>query len=126
MGLVGLEALLAGARPATHTIAYLGDEPVTLARWRGDIEYNAERLTAHHIQRGALVCEEGYWFMVGLLALIRIGARVILPPNEQPGTLRGLHREFDTLVTDSAQAGVADSIVLESSGQELAALQCNL
>lgn len=126
MGLVALEALLAGARPATQPIAYIGDDPLTLARWRADIAYNAERLRAGRIQRGALVCEEGYWFMVGLLALIRIGASVILPPNEQSGTLRGLQREFDALVTDSSTAAVADRVVLESSATELAALGCNL
>lgn len=126
MAIVTLEALLAGGRPATHPIAYLGDEPVTLERWRADIVHNAERLAALQIRRGALICREGYWFIVGLLALIRIGARVILPPNEQPGTVRGLQPEFDVLVTDSAPAAMGARVVLESSADELAALRCHL
>jgi acyl-coenzyme A synthetase/AMP-(fatty) acid ligase len=126
MAIVTLDALLARGRPATNPIAYLGDEPVTLERWRADIVHNAERLAALHIRRGALICEEGYWFIVGLLALIRIGARVILPPNEQPGTVRGLQPEFDVLVTDSAPAAMGDMVVLESSADKLSALRCDL
>src|SRR5713101_6169846 len=111
MGIVALAALLAGARPGTQPIAFHEGEPVTLARWRADIAHNAERLVAHRIQRGALVCEDGYWFMVGLLALIRIGASVILPPNDRPRTLCELQREFDALVTDSNTAEAAHKIV---------------
>jgi acyl-coenzyme A synthetase/AMP-(fatty) acid ligase len=126
MGVITLTALLAGARPATYPIAYMGGEPITLARWRADIVHNAERLRAVRIKRGALVCEEGYWFTVGLLALVRIGASVILPPNEQPGTLRELQPEFDALVTDSKTSAVSAKVVLESSAGEVAALDCGL
>ncbi|MBF6568204.1 MAG: acyl-CoA synthetase [Candidatus Binataceae bacterium] len=126
MGIVGLAALLAGARPETQPIALRDGNPITLARWRADIEYNAERLAANRIRRGALVCEDGYWFMVGLLALIRIGAGVILPPNEQPGMLRGLQSEFDALVSDSNTAEAGRRIVIESSGSEAAPLHLDL
>lgn len=126
MSVVALAALLAGARPTTQPIAYLQDEPITLGRWRADIAHNVERLLARRIQRGALVCEEGYWFMVGLLALVQIGASVILPPNEQPRTLRGLQPEFDALVTDSSSAAIADKFRLESSAHELPALRYDL
>ena len=104
MGIVTLGELLAGARPASQPIAYLQDEPITLARWRADIAHNAERLRAGRVRRGALVCEEAYWFTVGLLALVRIGARVMLPPNERPATLREFQPEFDALVTDTGTA----------------------
>jgi acyl-coenzyme A synthetase/AMP-(fatty) acid ligase len=118
MSIVPLAAILAGARPDSHTIAFHQSSPITLARWRADIAYNAERLRAHHIQRAALLCEDGYWFMVGLLALLQIGAAVILPPNEQPGTLRELQSEFDVLVTDSDGAGAANRVKIRSSASE--------
>jgi acyl-coenzyme A synthetase/AMP-(fatty) acid ligase len=118
MGIEPLAAILAGARPDSHTIAFHQGRPITLARWRADIAHNAERFLAYHIKRGALICEDGYWFMVGLLALLHIGAAVILPPNEQPGTLRGLQSEFDVLVTDSHDAQAPDGVVIESSTSE--------
>src|SRR5665213_1982610 len=120
MALVGLAALIAGARPDTHPIAFHKGETITLLRLRGDVAHNAALLLAREIQRGALVCADAYPFIVGLLALIRIGAGVILPPNEQPGTLRGLQPEFDALVTDSEAAYPARRIVLESAGVEAA------
>jgi acyl-coenzyme A synthetase/AMP-(fatty) acid ligase len=118
MSVLRLAAIMAGARPGSHTIAFQRGASISLARWRADIAHNAERLRAHRIQRGALICEDGYWFMVGLLALIRIGAKVILPPNEQSGTLRGLQPEFDALVTDSHAAEAVNKLVIEPSASE--------
>jgi acyl-coenzyme A synthetase/AMP-(fatty) acid ligase len=120
MGVVGLAALIAGARPDTHPIAFHKGETITLARLRGDVAHNADLLLAGRIHRGALVCADAYPFIVGLLALIRIGAGVILPPNEQPGTLRGLQPDFDALVTYSDAAHPAHRIVLGPVGAEAA------
>lgn len=118
MSITPLASILAGARPESHMIAFRYGRPITLARLRADITHNAERFRAHHIQRGALVCDDSYWFIVGLLALLHIGANVILPPNEQPGALRGLQPEFDVLVTDFHAAGSAHQVLLESSASE--------
>ena len=117
MSIVPLAAILAGARPDAHTIAFHQGQSITLARWRADIAHNAERFRARHIQRGALLCDNSYWFLVGLLALLHIGATVIMPPNEQPGTLLALQSEFDLLVTDS-HAARAPHEVIESSANE--------
>jgi acyl-coenzyme A synthetase/AMP-(fatty) acid ligase len=118
MGIVGLAALFAGARADTHPIAFHKGETITLARWRADVAHNTERLLAGRIRRGALVCNDSYQFMVGLLALIEIGASVILPPNGQPGTLRELQSEFDALVTDAHAIGAMPGVLIESSGAE--------
>src|SRR5260221_5718269 len=85
-----------------------------------DLNHNADLIHARRIQRGAMVCADAYRCIVGLLALIRIGASVILPPNEQPGTLRGLQPEFDALVTDYDAAASAHYIMLGSTGVEAA------
>jgi acyl-coenzyme A synthetase/AMP-(fatty) acid ligase len=118
MGIVGLAALFAGARGDRHPIAFHKGETITLARWRADVAHNAERLLARRIRRGALVCKDSYRFMVGLLALTQIGASIILPPNEQPGTLRELQSEFDALVTDSHAFKDERRAAIESSGAE--------
>ncbi|MBI3759847.1 MAG: acyl-CoA synthetase [Deltaproteobacteria bacterium] len=115
MGVIGLAALIAGARPDTHPIAFHKGEMITLARLRGDVAHNADLLLTRRVQRGAMVCADAYPFIVGLLALIRIGAGVILPSNEQPGTLHGLQPEFDALVTDSDATHPAHRIALESA-----------
>jgi len=127
MAIVALTDLLAGARPDTHPIAFLNGEPITLARWRADIVHNAERLRAKRIRRTALVCEEAYWFVTGLLASIHIGSCVILPPNLQSGTLSELRDGFDVLLIDTNMGGAGlPTLALEQSGSESASLRLEL
>ena len=65
MSIVSLSDLLAGARPDTHCIAIQDGRQITLARLRADISHNADRLSTGAIRRGAVVCGDGYWFIVG-------------------------------------------------------------
>jgi len=123
MSIVSLSDLLAGARPDTHCVALKDHRQITLARLRADVSHNAQRLSARCIRHGAVVCEDGYWFLVGLLALVKIGADVILPPNSRAGTLRGLAHELDVLLTDSGVGEVASRVALESSETEAAPMR---
>lgn len=120
MSIVSLSDLLAGARPDTHCIAIQDGRQITLARLRADISHNADRLSTGAIRRGAVVCGDGYWFIVGVLALVKIGADIILPPNAQAGTLRTLASEVDALLTDSEAIDLAGKVALESSPAEVA------
>src|ERR1022692_1816433 len=123
MSIVSLSDLLAGARPDTHCVALKDHRQITLARLRADVSHNAQRLSTRSIRHGAVVCEDGYWFLVGVLALVKIGADVILPPNSQAGTLRGLAQEMDSLLTDSDAGEAAKRIILESSETEAAPMR---
>lgn len=123
MSIVSLSDLLAGARPDTHCVALKDHRQITLARLRADVSHNAQRLSARSIRHGAVVCEDGYWFLVGVLALVKIGADVILPPNSRAGTLRGLAHELDVLLTDSGVGEVASRVALESSETEAAPMR---
>lgn len=114
MSIVSLTDLLAGARPDSHCIAIQPGRRISLARLRGDILHNSARLSGRAIRRGAVICEDGYWFIVGVLALMKIGADVILPPNPQAGTLRNLANEYDVLLTDPAAVGLEEKIALEA------------
>jgi hypothetical protein len=105
VSLVLVSDLLAGSRLPEHCIAISGSERINLARFRADILYNAEWLAAQSVKRGATVCDSGYWFIVGLLALLKVGADVILPPNSQTGTLRSLEGEIDLLLIDCDTIG---------------------
>ncbi|MHB8381511.1 MAG: AMP-binding protein [Candidatus Binataceae bacterium] len=123
MSIVALNDLLAGARPDSHCIAIQDGLAISLARLRGDIAYNSARLSYGSIRRGAVVCENGYWFVVGVLSLMKIGADVILPPNSQAGTLKALAGEFDVMLTDSATVDLAGTVLLEPGPGEAAAFK---
>ncbi len=120
MSMVSLSDLLAGGRPDIHCVAIKDGQKITLARFRADISHNADRISTQEIKRGAVVCEDGYWFIVGILALVKIGADVILPPNAQAGTLRTLASQVDALMTDSAAIDHVGSVELESSPADVA------
>jgi acyl-coenzyme A synthetase/AMP-(fatty) acid ligase len=118
MSIVSISDLLAGARDDSHCIAIQDGRPISLSRLRADVSHNADRLAARNIRRGAVVCEDGYRFIVVILALVKIGAEVILPPNSQAGTLRTLASEFDALLTDSEAADLPRKLALESGPAE--------
>jgi acyl-coenzyme A synthetase/AMP-(fatty) acid ligase len=120
MSLVSLSDLLAGGRPDSHCVALKDNRAITLARLRADLLHNAQRLSSRSIRRAVVVCEDGYWFLVGVLALTRIGAKVILPPNSQAGTLRTLAHDFDAILTDSDANEIPSRVVIES-GERAAA-----
>jgi len=125
MSPVSLSDLLAGARPDSHCVAIRNDQRITLAQLRADVLHNADRLRPRAIRRAAVICNEGYWFIVGVLALMKIGADVILPPNAQTGTLLSVLGEVDGLLTDSWAIDHEKVIVLEPGRAEVAAFQAD-
>jgi acyl-coenzyme A synthetase/AMP-(fatty) acid ligase len=125
MSLVSLSDLLAGARPDTHCVAIRDGKRITLAELRADVSHNAGRLSNREIRRAAVVCNDGYWFIVGVLALVKIGADVILPPNAQTGTLVSVLGEVEGLLTDSWAIDHEKVIVLEPGRAEVAAFQAD-
>jgi acyl-coenzyme A synthetase/AMP-(fatty) acid ligase len=125
MSLVSLSDLLAGARPDTHCVAIRNGQPITLAQLRADVSHNAGRLSNRDIRRAAVVCNDGYWFIVGVLALVKIGADVILPPNAQTGTLVSVLGEVEGLLTDSWAIDHEKVIVLEAGRAEVAAFRAD-
>jgi acyl-coenzyme A synthetase/AMP-(fatty) acid ligase len=126
MSMVSMSELLAGARPDTHCVAIQDGRQITLARLRADISHNANRLSARAIKRAAVVCKDGYWFIVGVLALVKIGADVILPPNAQSGTLLSTASQVDALLTDSEAIDQARTVVLESGPADVPAFQTDI
>ena len=125
MSMVSLSDLLAGARPDTHCVAIQDGRRITLARLRADVSYNADRLSTRAVGRAAVVCSDGYWFIVGVLALVKIGAEVILPPNAQAGTLQSVASEVDGFLTDSDAINHPKMIVLQSSLADVAAFRAD-
>src|SRR5271168_190493 len=126
MSMVSLSDLLAGARPDSHCIAIRDGQQITLARLRADVSHNADLFSTRAIRRGAVVCKDGYWFIVGILALAKIGADVILPPNAQSGTLVSLASEIDVLLTDLEAIDCEKRIALKSGAVEVEPFQTDL
>jgi acyl-coenzyme A synthetase/AMP-(fatty) acid ligase len=115
VSLVPLSALLPASRAADHRVAERAGESLNFARLRDDVAANTARLSARDVRRGMLVSEDGYWFLVGLLALLQAGAEIVLPPNAQPGTLAALRDAADRVVTDRALDGCDNAVVLASA-----------
>ena len=119
MSVESLSALLSGSRPAEHCIAFVYGRRISLSRLRSDVFHNAQRLAARGVRRAAVVSESGYWFIVGILALLHSGADAILPPNAQPGTLKSFTGEIDAVLSDSATARSPEAIALEAGPAEV-------
>ena len=118
MSELDLAQLLNGRRPSDFPVAMTGGRVLTLGRLRADVARNAAALRG--ARRVLLVCEDSYRFLTGLLALLHIGADIVLPPNAQSGTLRMIGDSFDLLVTDVSRADVARGFVIESTDAEAA------
>src|SRR5262245_19539217 len=59
------------------------------------VEAIAARLPAATRGNVVLACRDRYYFMAGLLAALRAGLPVMLPPNGQPETVRALLRDVE-------------------------------
>jgi acyl-CoA synthetase (AMP-forming)/AMP-acid ligase II len=95
-----LARILTEASRAEVTIALRGDQAIPLSAFRADVAAAAMHLRRRGCRRGALVCRDSYLFLVGLFALLAVGAEAVIPANSQAGTLAGLRDAWDLLVTD--------------------------
>jgi acyl-coenzyme A synthetase/AMP-(fatty) acid ligase len=111
-----LSALLPAGRPEELPISDRPGESLNFVNLRDDVGANAARLSAQPVLRGMLVTDDSYWFLVGLLALLQIGAEIVLPPNAQHGTLEALRDAADVVVTDRALNGLDNAFVLMPAG----------
>ncbi len=86
--------------PGSKIVALRSEAALTLDRFRADIGAAAENIKQRDIRRGALICDDAYWFSVGLFGLFSARAEVVIPPNAQPGTLSGLSEHYDAVISD--------------------------
>jgi 3-hydroxymyristoyl/3-hydroxydecanoyl-(acyl carrier protein) dehydratase len=89
--------------PGSTIVALRSEAALTLDRFRADIGAAADNITERDIRRGALICDDAYWFAVGLFGLFVARAEVVIPPNAQPGTLSSLAEHYDAIVSDKAE-----------------------
>lgn len=111
-------------------MAFGGEGARSLERLRADVAHNAARIAAGGARSGLLIAGDSYWFAVGLYALLRAGARAVLPPNLQPATRVTFGASCDLVVGDEAagagalalQAGSTDPGPLAPLDPDRAAL----
>jgi acyl-coenzyme A synthetase/AMP-(fatty) acid ligase len=115
VSIVSVSLLLVGERSASHPVALRGRQTITLGQLRAETAHNAKLIAGCGARRALLVCEDSYWFVVGLLALTHIGVEIVLPPNTQSGTLRMIGECFDLLVTDIDRPEIERRFILEPS-----------
>lgn len=120
MSLVPLADLLDGARAENHPIARTAAGIARVRQLRGDVAATTSRLANHRVRRAILACDDSYRFVAGLLALLRSGAEIVLPPNRQPETLRTLGASCDAIVTDGDATGL-DGAIFVAEGEGAAA-----
>lgn len=109
MSLVPLARLLSDGRREDLAIARRDGVPMSLGRLRADTAHEALRLRRLGVRRAVLGAEDGYHFIVGLLALLEIGADILLPPNLQPETLRRTGAGEEIVLTALPLRGEGDA-----------------
>jgi len=77
---------------------------VTWGEFRLDVAHLCARLEAEPSGGWLLLSDDAYAFAVGLFALWHSGRHAILPPNEQPRTLRDLLARSNGVVTDRPES----------------------
>lgn len=115
MSLVPLSRLFPAGRPSGTTMVERDGIGLSFAQLAADVSGTAARLERRAVRRALLVAEDGYWFLVGLLALLQVDAEIVMPPNAQPGTLSALCQAGDLLVTDQPSPPI-DSLTLAPAG----------
>jgi len=99
-----LVGLLREAPDASRIVAFgqTPDQSASHARLLADVFALASHLEGDRGKRWLIESEDAYRIAVSLLAAAVAGARIALPPNLQPGTLRELRAESDRVFVDDA------------------------
>lgn len=99
---IPLSDLMSGSAVTDRRVCRRAGEGINLSRLRTDVAHNASRLE-QRVTTGAKVllsCSDTYWFVVGMWASLHAGARLVLPPNAQPGTLAEFRTDVALTICD--------------------------
>ncbi len=94
-------------RPETDMVAFGDGPPLSHAAFRRQVSGLAQTLRGCDV--ATLACRDSAAFAIGLVALLRAGTRVLLPPNGLPATLATLPGGPGRLVDDAAVWAAAPS-----------------
>lgn len=98
MSLVALSQIWMEPRADSYPVALREGKVITFSQFRADVGGVASRLK--NCRRAVLACSDSYYFLIGIYALLQVGAVIILPANSQPATLGKLRSLYDLCVED--------------------------
>lgn len=96
-----LQNLLTGTGSKEKIIFKNGAQEITWGEFLTDIAALTATLSTTPHQRWALCYTDAYLFTVSLLAVLKSKGCPVLLPNNNPGTIKLLQKEFDALLADS-------------------------
>ncbi|RWR01603.1 AMP-dependent synthetase [[Pantoea] beijingensis] len=116
-----LSQWLSPSRPEDTLIAWLGDRQWTLGQLRHDVAQLVDQLQQQDGERWALCFENGYLFLVALLATLSAGKTPVIPGHCRAALLQEQQALFCGVISDSALMWPGVLLVVESSGKSTVA-----
>lgn len=114
-----LSQWLSTDRPDDTLVAWQGAQQWTLGHLRGDVAQLQAQLQAHPGRRWALCVENGYLFLVALLAMLHSGKTPIIPGHQRPAWLEEQRDHLDGAVSETSVA-FSKTVVTVHSGKHAA------
>lgn len=106
---------LTAPRPSTTPIAWRHERLWTLAHLRSDVARLMARLQHQQGDRWALCCEDGYRFIVALLATLHAGKIPVLPGHSRPALLNEQRALFDGILSDAPLEWPGTQLVVDTA-----------
>ena len=104
--IVPLSSLFTAHRHSGQWMAWRGTDILTWGQFCADVAGMVARLKATSTCRAGLVCQDSYWFAVGLFSLLASEITVVLPAASHPKALSAMGDQFDLMVGDQLIPGM--------------------
>lgn len=106
---------LTAPRPSTTPIVWRHERLWTLAHLRSDVARLVARLQHQQGDRWALCCEDGYRFIIALLATLHAGKIPVLPGHSRPALLNEQRALFDGILSDAPLEWPGTQLVVDTA-----------
>jgi acyl-CoA synthetase (AMP-forming)/AMP-acid ligase II len=107
---VSLENVLAHPRADDFLVAFDGTSPRLWKELQVHVSGLVARLRTEDGGRWLVRCQSSYTFLVSILALWATHRVAVLPPNQQPGSLRETSQGLSGTLTDTPEESVAEPV----------------
>ncbi len=114
-------------KPATNPVCIRRNELVTYAQMIKTVKSISCQVQEYEAENWILAANDTYHFLCGFLALLCSGKEILLPPNNQTGTLRDAIVGAEALLTDLDITTVWPTVRLEQQhGQKTAGIDLQI
>mgnify|MGYP000073646804 CR=1 FL=1 len=109
MTFLSVSLLLSVARTPDCLVAVSDGEMIDFARFHREVRITARYLRDAKVHQCALAFDNSYYFSVALFAALYAEAAIILPPNNQAGTLTGIEAQGVAVLRDQSVISICDT-----------------